>query len=1058
MKKKGPSTDRTNPDSGTNGTPGTNGEARTNGDVSPDTFTNGDPIIPKKPDGFLIVGMGASAGGIQALKEFFENTPKDPGVAFVVILHLSPDHDSKLAEVLQSVTEMPVRQVMRQVKVEPNHVYVVPPNQHLMMLDGHVDVSPNILVEERRAPVDIFFRTLADSHGSRAVAVILSGTGANGSMGIKRVKEHGGAAFVQNPREAEFNEMPRNSIATDLVDEVLPVAQIPAKIIAYKDSLGKIEIREASEERPEEQQQALREIFTQLRVRTGHDFSNYKRPTLLRRIERRINIRNLSDLPSYSALVRESSDESQALLKDLLISVTNFFRDKESFGFLESEVVPRLFVGKKVEDQIRIWCVGCATGEEAYSIAMLCAEHAMGALDGPKIQIFATDIDEAAIATAREGLYTLNDAADVSPERLRRFFTKEGDGYRIRREIREMVLFANHNVIKDPPFSHVNLVTCRNLLIYLNHPAKDRVLETMHFALDPGGYLFLGSSESVDGSSDLYAAVSRENHIYQSRQAGVRAYPVPESVPTFRFDRTPRGDEAQEKRALERKTFGDLHQQLLEQYAPPSVVVNEDYEIVHLSEQAGRYMHVPGGDASNNLLKLINPELRLELRSALYQAVQKKANIVARGIDVEIGNETETLNIHVRPVLGNEDTARGFILVVFEPTVPNVPSGEQPVVTSNEPLALQLEEELSRSKSQLRSSSEQYEIQAEELKASNEELQAMNEELRSAAEELETSKEELQSINEELRTVNQELKVKIEETTISSNNLRNLINSTDIGTIFLDRSLRVQLFTPAARSLFNLIPADYGRPLSDITHRLAYDGLAADAELVLEKLHTVEREISSVEGRQFLMRIVPYRTAEDRINGVVVTLLDITARKSAEAELRSTEERMRLIVDSAKEYAILAADMERKVNTWNPGAEAMFGYSESEIMGKQSDILFTPEDRESGVPLQEAEKTFSLGRAENERWHIRKDGSRFYGSGLSMPLRDDAGNDLGLLKIMRDLTWEKQAQEELERFNRVAVGRETRMIDLKKEVNELAARLGEDSRYRLDFEKGEDEA
>src|SRR5215204_1403859 len=803
---------------------------------------NLEEFILKKPDGFLIVGIGASAGGIQALQEFFENVPDETGMAYVVILHLSPDHDSRLAEVLQATTSMPVKQVTEKEKVEPDHVYVVPPNQHLTMLDGHVGVSPNVLVEDRRAPVDIFFRTLAESNGPRAVAVILSGTGANGSMGIKRVKENGGAAFVQNPREAEFNEMPRNSIATDLIDEVLPVAEIPGKIISYKESLGKVSITLDPEETPAEQQQALREIFTQLRVRTGHDFSNYKRPTLLRRVERRINIHNLPDLSSYAKVIHDSPDEAQALLKDLLISVTNFFRDKAAFAFLESDIISRIFSGKTVNDQVRLWCVGCATGEEAYSLAMLCAEQTMRMSEPPKVQIFATDIDETAIGVARDGLYTLNDAADVSPERLRRFFSKEGNEYRIRREIREMVLFANHNVIKDPPFSHINLATCRNLLIYLNNAAKDRVMETLHFALDPGCYLFLGSSESVDGVTDLYAPVSREHHIYQCRLTATRPQIVPESVPLFRFDNISRSTSAQERRALERITYADLHQQLLEQYAPPSIVVNEEYEIVHLSDRAGRYMQVPGGEVSNNLLKIIRPELRLELRSAIYQAVQRKVNVEAKDVKVRIDNVTESLNIHVRPVVRDGDAARGFLLVVFEPSL-SEPSNEEPVLKADEPLARQLEEELTRSKAQIRSASEQYEVQAEELKASNEELQAMNEELRSAAEELETSKEELQSINEELRTVNQELKIKVEETTIASNNLQNLINSTDIGTIFLDRGLRVQLFTPAARELFNLIPADFGRPLSDITDRLVGVDLSHDAEAVLDSLQTIQREV-----------------------------------------------------------------------------------------------------------------------------------------------------------------------------------------------------------------------
>jgi len=841
----------------------------------------------------FIAGIGASAGGIQALKEFFEHVSAKSGIAYVVILHLSPDHDSKLAEVLQLVTTIPVRQVMEKTPVQADHIYVVPPNQHLIMEDGFINVSPNLTLEDRRAPVDIFFRTLAASHGTKAACVVLSGTGANGSMGLKRIKECGGAAFVQNPREAEFNEMPRNSIATALVDEVLPVASIPSKIVAYKEKLGKLEIPVDAGERLETQQSALREIFTHLRVRTGHDFSNYKRPTLLRRIERRINIRMLHDLPAYALYMREHPDETTALLKDILISVTNFFRDHKAFEVLEKDILPRILKSKSSEDQVRIWVAGCATGEEAYSIAMLLAEQTLGILDAPKIQIFATDIDEAAIAIAREGLYTINDAADVSAERLRRFFNKESEAYRVRREVREMILFAHHNFIKDPPFSHLDLLTCRNVLIYLNHIAQERVVETFHFALKPGAFLFLGSSESVDGASDLYAHFNKEQHIFQSRQVGARSYPVPESVPTFHIP-APRASgtyQDQENRSMERITYGDLHQRLLEQYAPPSLVVNEEYDIVYISERAGRFLQIAGGEPSQNLLKLIRPELRLELRSALYQAVQRKSAVEVKALKVTLeDNRTETIHLHVKPVLRDEDIARGFILVVFE-TSTDQPEKEIQI-SADEPVARHLEDELIRIKNQLRNSIEQHEFQAEELKASNEELQAMNEELRSAAEELETSKEELQSINEELSTVNQELKVKIEETTLSGNNLQNLINSADIGTIFLDRSFRVMFFTPAARTIFNLIQTDFGRPLSDITSRLEYHALIEDVEMVLESLHSIEREVHTTDGKTFMMRVLPYRTAEDRINGVVITFFDISTRKAAEQNLRQSEARL----------------------------------------------------------------------------------------------------------------------------------------------------------------------
>ncbi|MBT1706086.1 CheR family methyltransferase [Chryseosolibacter indicus] len=967
------------------------------------------------PDDLIIVGIGASAGGVQALKEFFQNVPDNTGIAYVVILHLSPSYDSKLTEILQSVTLMPVTQVTEKTRVRADEVYVIPPSQHLMMVDGSIAVSPNTQIEDRRAPVDIFFRTLANSHGPRAACVILSGTGANGSMGLKRIKELGGATFVQNPREAEFNEMPRNAIATELVDAVLPVAEIPKSIITYKQSLGLVHIPVEPEKRPEDQQYALREIFTQLRVRTGHDFTNYKRPTLLRRIERRINVKHLPDLHAYAAYIQQNPEETTALLKDLLISVTNFFRDRKAFDTIETEVLPSIIKSKGAESQIRIWVAGCATGEEAYSLAMLCAEQTLNLIDAPKVQIFATDIDEAAINQAREGLYSINDAADVSPERLRRFFTREGEDYRIKREIREMVMFANHNFIKDPPFSHLDMVSCRNVLIYLNSTAQERVMETFHFALKPGGFLFLGSSESADGASDLYAVFNRENHIFQKRQiTAARTYPVPDSVPSFPLQppHKPVTLSDQPPVKTERITFGDLHQRLLEQYAPPSVIVNEEYDIVHLSERAGRYLQIGGGEPSQNLLKLIRQELRLELRSALYQAVQRNTAVEARGLKVTVDEHTESISIHVRPVLQITDVARGFILVLFE-RVTDEEENIDVLLSSDEPVARQLEEELIRLKAQLRASNEQHEFHAEELKAANEELQAMNEELRSAAEELETSKEELQSINEELRTVNQELKVKVEETTIASNNLHNLINSVDIATVFLDRSFRVAFFTPASRQLFNLIPADYGRPLSDITGRLAYDNLVEDAESVLEKLQPVEKEVQTTDGRVYMMRVLPYRTDEDRINGVVITFFDITSHKETEEALRRSEERFRLVFASAKDYAIFTIDTQRRVGTWNKGAEGMFGYSEQEMIGQSGDILYVPEAREKGAPEKEAAKAKEKGFAENERWHLRKGGTWVYCSGTVRPLHDNAGKLLGFVKIVRELTETMQAQEAL---------------------------------------------
>ncbi|MDF7815714.1 CheR family methyltransferase [Hymenobacter sp. YC55] len=961
-----------------------------------------------KPANFLVVGLGASAGGIQALQKFFEHVPEDSHSAYVVILHLSPDHDSQLAQVLQAVTTLPVTQVTKKTELAPNHIYVVSPNQHLGLEEDSIVPSPNLYLEERRAPVDIFFRNLADSHGPRALCVVLSGTGADGSMGLKRVKERGGVAYAQSPREAEFNEMPRNAIATELIDEVLPVAEIPGRIIAYRNSLGRVALTEGAASQAEQHQQALRELFAHLRLRTGHDFSNYKRATLLRRIERRLHVRSLPDLPSYVAYLQQQPEESQALLKDLLISVTNFFRDKKPFHTLEQEVLPTLFQSKGAESEIRIWVAGCATGEEAYSLAMLAAERTWGVLDAPKVQLFATDIDEAALTAAREGLYTLNDAADVSPERLLRFFTKEGDGYRIHREIREMILFANHNFLKDPPFSRLNLVTCRNVLIYLNATAQERVLETFHFALKPGGFLFLGSAESIDGASELYATVSRENHLYRARETVLPKYPVPEPGPVLHarppISLPPAVGESKPANPL---SLGEWHQHLLEDYAPPSLVVNEDYDLVHLSEKAGRFLEFSGGAPTKNLLELIQPELRLELRAVLHQVQQQQTSVEARNLPWTRNGKRQSVTIQAKPVTRGGDTTKGFMLVFFQVEEPGLAPAPEPIVRrSEEPIARQLEVELLQVKTQLRRAVEQHDYQAKDLRVSNEELQAMNEELRSAAEELETSKEELQSINEELRTVNQELKVKIEEISVTSNNLQNLIHSAGVATIFLDRAFCIRLYTPAARQLFNLIPSDHGRPISDITHRLAYDHLLADAETVLEKLTPLEREVTTTDQRTFLMRVLPYRTAEDRINGVVITLFDITDRKRTEETLQASEQRLQRMIN-VPGVGVLTFDYADTILQANDAFLAMVGYTRPEFAARRFTWQdFTPPEYTaiSQQVLTTLRQTGRGGPYEKEYFH--KDGTRLWLMFVAADLGDGT-----IAEYVIDMSARKLAEE-----------------------------------------------
>ena len=869
---------------------------------------------------FLIVGLGASAGGIHALRSFFNEVPKDSGLAYVVILHMSPEHESKLADILQTSSPIPVTQVRERTKVKPNQVYVIPPNQRLAMADGHLELKSIIGKEERRSPVDLFFRTLAESNENRAVSVILSGTGANGSMGIKRVKEHGGVAFVQDPEEAEYTDMPRNAISTGMVDYILPVAEIPAKIISYKDRIGSVEAFQTPTEGLKTDEHALIEIFTHLRRRTGHDFSNYKRATILRRIGRRLSLRELSGLSQYADYVREHPEETQGLMKDLLISVTNFFRDPEAIEALAEKVLPQIFE-QKPDEQVRIWIAGCATGEEAYSIAMVFSEYALRIGSAANVQLFATDLDEEAVQIAREGLYRDNEVADVSPERLRRFFNREAQGYRVRRELRESILFAVHNVIKDPPFSHLDLVSCRNLLIYLNRSAQTRVMEILHFALNPGGHLFLGAAESAEGLTDLFSTVDKENHIYRSRLVGSRLFPVPS--PGFGMPQGPIAGKTKTTReppALERLSYGDLHQRLLEQYGPPSLIVNENYDIVHLSTRAGIYLQLSGGEPSHNLLTLVREELRLELRTALYRAVQDGTNVDVRGLEMSTEQGLKTINLMVRPVLHDQDTTRGYILVLFEEADPEQPAKvAQRLHKSHEPISLQLEQELLQAKRQLRTTVEQYEVQQQEVRASNEELQAMNEELHSTVEELETSKEELQSVNEELFTVNQELKIKIEELSHANNNFQNLMNSTNIGTIFLDRSFRVRQFTPSARETFNLIPSDIGRPLFDITSKVEIGDLQSDLESVLERLQPRERLVQRPDDRTYILRTSPYRTLEDKIEGVVLTVIDITAQTQAEKEVRvisnELESRVKTTAELSQSNLALRSEIEDKVRS-----------------------------------------------------------------------------------------------------------------------------------------------
>jgi two-component system, chemotaxis family, CheB/CheR fusion protein len=808
--------------------------------------------------------------------------------------------------------------------VAPDHVYVIPPGKHLSMQENTLQLVEPQQPTGRRLAVDLFFRALAAAYGPLAICVVLSGTNSDGAIGIKHVKEQGGLTIAQDPADAEFDGMPRAAIGTGMVDWVLPVAQMPPQLMEFKrneqrmhvppeelpaptggeaedtNSGGPVQIAQFPSATDES---ALAEVLRFLKGQTGHDFTHYKRATILRRVARRLQVNLLEDIPSYLAFLRTHPAEMTALLHELLISVTNFFRNPDAFAALQTQI-PQLFAAKTARDQVRVWIAGCATGEEAYSVAILCCEYAARLEAPPSLQVFATDLDEDVIHVARTGVYPSTIEADVSAERLRRFFYNEEGRYRIRKEVRERVLFSTHNLLQDSPFSRLDLITCRNLLIYFKREAQEAALDLFHFALQPGGLLLLGSTEEIADDRKLFVPLDKQQRLFVrhavprvGRQLPMVSVSFP-AVPVAPILTLPQmlppaviPSPLAEGTEIERRTLplGDLHLAMLEQYAPPSLIVNANYDVVHSSEHAGRFLQLAGGDASMNLLKMVPPALRTEMRTALFRSARDQVSVTTAPILLELEHVLRLVTLHVRPRLGDDATA-AFFLILFELNAEpveealNLPSGPNAIVRH-------LDDENQHLKEQLSTIIEQYEASLEELKSSNEELQAMNEEIRSTAEELETSKEELQSINEELTTVNQELKSNVDELSRVNGDLQNLMASTEIGTIILDRQLRIQRFTPRIQELFNIISTDIGRPLSDLTHRLNSPDILADVERVLRDLQRSEREVRS-DDRWFLARLLPYRTLDDRIDGVVLTFVDITERKR-QAEIERLNARLR---------------------------------------------------------------------------------------------------------------------------------------------------------------------
>ena len=908
----------------------------------------GESPVPTGPG--LVVGIGASAGGQIALEQLFTAMPCDCGLSFVVVMHLPPDGPSFLAEMLSRYTSMEVVTAEHGMELVRNRVHVIPAGRELTVSGNllllHLEEQPEL----RRAhhPIDRLFRSLAREKAKQSIAVVLSGYGTDGTAGAQAVHDAGGLVIVQEPASASCPAMPSSALATSAANLVLTAEQIPGKIAEFARRACKLTDGTC---RPTTLDEELHTIFCILKSRTGHDFSSYKANTVLRRLERRMAVNAAQGIGKYIAILRENPQEAHALCQDILIGVTSFFRDPEAFEKLRSEVIPRLFAGRESEEPVRIWHACCATGEEVYSMAMLIREYLDEHQLHTRVQLFATDIDEVAIAQARAGVYDGDIGADVGEQRLTTFFTGSEGRWQVAKSLREMVVFAHHSLIKDPAFSRLDLLVCRNFLIYLNAHMQKRLISLFHLALKPGGFLFLGSAESVGHHSDLFDAVDKKWKLFRRRDGKSRSetpFPLTTSVRLpgkFRSAHQP-GIEEFSPAALADKF-------ILEQYAPPGVLINEKYEVLHTTSRTGRFLEVPVGELSRDILKMAREELRPALRAAIYKGFGEQTEVVFRGVKLGAGGDETTVNVLAKPLKAPGSVGK-LLMVIFEPAPPPLllpaPAGPQEAngsETSRELLIRQLEEQLHVTHEQLQVTTEQLETSnegflstSEELMSINEEFQSANEELQSTNEELETSKEELQALNEELVTVNAELLGKVDELNLATSNMENLLASSEIATIFLDRQLHLKGFTPAAASVFNLIPSDTGRPFRHFAGKIDWPTLAHDAATVLAGEPFAERELTALDSeRCYLKRIFPYRNQEGKIDGIVVTLIDITFRKRAEDEIRRRAEELRI------------------------------------------------------------------------------------------------------------------SNEELERFNGASVGRELRMIELKKEVNELCLQAGLTPRYPLDFEE-----
>jgi len=968
-----------------------------------------------------VVGIGASAGGIGALEGLLPRLRPDSRAAFVIVQHLDPAHESNLASLLGRCSPLPVTVAADSMLIEGGRIYVIPPNATLTLVGDKLHVGP--LLQHKagvRTVIDAFLQSLAVAKGENAACVILSGTGSDGTLGLRAVKEQGGLTIAQEG--AEYDGMMRSAVRTGMVDVVLPIEKIPARLYAYFDHLVAVEGRKDPDGVRWETADQLGQIVTLLRVRTGHDFGGYKDKTIVRRVQRRMQVLQVERVEDYIGRLRNEPQELDRLLQDLLIGVTSFFRDPAAFEALEREVIPRLFAGKGAQDSVRIWVPGCATGEEAYSLAILLREHASKGRTSPKLQIFASDIDEQALQTARMGRYPSTVAKDVSPERLDRYFVREDGTYRIVSDLREICLFSAHNLLRDAPFSKLDLISCRNLLIYLSSDLQNRLIPLFHYALNESGYLFLGTSENVTRHTRLFGTVDKVHRIFVRRPQIERRLP---EFPLTAPDSSRRRGVATGPASAQQESLQHMaERQLLERYAPAYVIINAEGDLLHGSARTGKYLELAAGVPRMDVFSMARQGLRPDLRAAVHKVVNGGEPAVQRNVVIGTNGGRQTIDLIVHPLKATPDQ-EPLYMVVFQDAGGIRGVGEAESRESVEELEhagiRQLEMELRATKERLQTMTEELESSNEELKSGNEELSSMNEELQSANEELETSKEELQSINEELQTVNAELNARVEELSRVNSDIANLLESTQIATVFLDRNLAVKGFTPAAKDLFRLVESDAGRPITHVRARFRFDTVQEDAERVLRTLSTVERQVTGQHDRRYMMRMMPYRTVDNVIGGVVITFTDITRITAAEARIEqlTTDLRNRIsslegLLDLIPAGIMIVGDNQADQVRINRYGVQLLGEPGGEGIEPRRVVrlrLFEG-GRELGQAEQPLERAVRHGDSvlSFEGQVLRADGTRIDVMMSAAPLFEENGKVRGGIAVLLDISERKRSE------------------------------------------------